>query len=283
MKLLNTLTFFLIFLLFPSINISAQKNPLQVLYEEGIARYNAGDCDKAIELMEKVISVYPKLPQSHYVLGVCYKNHRKEFEKSVGYLNQTIALEPGNAYAYEELSSVYYTLGDVDKAEKSALKAIEIEPGMYSVRMALAWIYLIGKKEPGNAIKYFKEINAVADVPKAHFGLGLAYFQDGQRLAVLEAVTKLRQLGEEPMAKHLETMVRENRYIIPVVEGVPLSPPVEQKNNRLAEEPLELPVIAAEESQPIRLRKRTPTPSGAEQTGTDRIRTLQQRGQQSRY
>jgi tetratricopeptide (TPR) repeat protein len=78
----------------------------KAFYKEGVAQFNAGDIESAIETLERVLEADPNHPKAHYSLGLCYLNSGNN-AKAREFFNRFIQLAPEDpdvASAQEMLS-----------------------------------------------------------------------------------------------------------------------------------------------------------------------------------
>ncbi len=190
-------------------------NPVRELFEKGVDAYEHNQFTKAIELFESAIKLYPDLAPAYNYLGLCHKSLNTKPKTVIGFFEKAIEIDPNYLLAYDNLAKIYYGLNDYQKAEEYNLKALEINPNLLSSNLSLGWINLLGKSDATEAIYYFEKVIEINPMPYAYFGLGLANFLDNDNVEVLNSITILRNAGQEPLAQHLERMLREKRYIAP--------------------------------------------------------------------
>ena len=177
------------------------------------AAFDQGSFDKAIELYEKAIKLDPNNAEAYNNLGLSYRAMNAKPSEFAWYFKTAIEINPQYAEAYDNLGKAYYGMGDFEKAEEYCQKALEVKPGLGSAEFSLAWIYLLGKSDPSQAIYFFKKTLEKTQIPHAYFGLGLAYFMNKESPLVLETITKLKDIGQEKLAAQLENIVRGHQYI----------------------------------------------------------------------
>lgn len=190
-------------------------NPVKQLFQKGAQAYQQQNYREAIRLFESAIKIYPDLAPAYNYLGLCHKSLNANVYKVIDYFEKAVEIDPEYILAYDNLAKIYYGLNKYEQAEKYNLKALELKPDLLSSLLSLGWINLLGKSDQEEAIYYFEQVVEQSDMPYAYFGLGLANFLDQNNAEVLHVITVLRRAGEEDLAKHLEVMLRENRYIAP--------------------------------------------------------------------
>ncbi len=193
----------------------SQAATLRDLYEAAVDAYNKGQYDKAIGIYQGIIKESPQFAPAYIGLGLALKDKGGDLEEVVYYYKTAVEKDPTNSQALEQLGRLYYSIGQLNKAQAIFEKVLRINPTITDVKLSLAWINLIGKRiNPERAIFYFKEALKSSPTPNAYFGLGMAYFADNQRVKALDIITQLKSMGQEDLAGKLEKAMRENRRII---------------------------------------------------------------------
>ena len=208
-------TFFLFLTVFLIVIDISMANPLKNLFEEGISSYGQKDYKEAIKKFEILLNIYDEFAPAYYFLALSYKDMGGEVDQIKYLLKRAIEINPEYSDAYSELSKVYFGLGEFDKSVETSLKALEIDPNLLSIRLSLAWTYVLSLEDSYNAIIHFQKVLQSQEIPYALFGLGLSYFHSDQRMEVIDMITKLRGVGEDIMAEHLEKMLRDNEFKVP--------------------------------------------------------------------
>ena len=207
---LTTICIFLLTCIFNPRYVFAQ-TPSQLL-KEGYKFYQQGNYSVAIKLYEKAIELNPNIAFSYLLLGMAHKDMGTDLSEVAWLFKTAVDIDPKYAEAWNNLGKAYYGMGEFDKAEKAALKALALKPDLIDAKLSLGWIYLLGKSQPADAIPYFNQVLGNIPIPRAYYGLGLAYFMNGNRAMVLEVITTLRSLDHDTMATQLENIVRSSNY-----------------------------------------------------------------------
>lgn len=264
------------------------------VFQKATEALMAQDYQKAKGLYLKTIELNPKFSYAYNYLGLTEKELGSDASVVRGYFEKAITIDPNYVEAYNNLGKSYYGTGDFDKAQEYCEKALKINPGYVPAKLSLGWIYLLGKSKSGPAIKYFRDVvDQGGDLPYAYLGLGLAYFLENERPQVLESITALRNLKNEPFAQHLEAMLRSGHYAAPLVNGVPLISPQTQKGILISDISFDGTTFQDKSSKdtakniPVRLRTNGPTiqpstesaPSNFTIRKSGRLKDLQQSSQ----
>jgi len=181
---------------------------LKEMFTKAKGYYDEGKYEEAVKYFEKAVEVNPNFAPSFNYLGLAYRDAGWNIDEVIWYFKVAIDIDPNYAEAYENLGKTYYGLGDFDNAATNCEQALLLNPKSVSAQLALGWIYLVGKNKPDRAMYYFKMVTEQVNVPNAYYGLGLAYFMNGENAMVLEMITALRMQEQEKLATQLEDIVR---------------------------------------------------------------------------
>lgn len=184
-------------------------NPIKIKFEQAMTAYVAKNYNRAIKLYDETLEIAPKFAMAYYYLGMCHKEIGSKISDVIWLFEKAVEYDSSLVQAYDILSRLYYESGQFEFAEKHGLRAIELNPDLMTAKLSLAWIYLMGKSEPSNAIPYFQDVLAKQNIAYAHLGLGMAYLMDDQRIKAIDMVTSLRQSGHENFAVQLENLVKQ--------------------------------------------------------------------------
>lgn len=206
---------------FFSQDIVLAQDAAKELYDQGQAAANQGDTTAAIELYEKSIDANADFAPAYSALGSVYLDNNGKTEDVIWLFQQAAELEPQNAENYTNMCRAYFQSQQHDWAESACLKALTIDPNSGSAQLSLAWIYLIGKPQPADAVKYFTAvIDKIPNNPKLIYGLGMAYARNNQQAEALDVITNLRSTGQETLASQLEKMIRPSAEMMAPPAGV---------------------------------------------------------------
>jgi Tfp pilus assembly protein PilF len=133
-----------------------EKDP-QYQYNLGIFYINNGQPDKALEHLNKSLSLDPDNTLTLIGLGLAH-TLKRNLEESERYYKKALSLDPTIAEAHNYLGSVYQEMDYLDKAEQEFLIAAQTE-NYHSRELPyynLARLYLI-KEEKEKAYEYIKK------------------------------------------------------------------------------------------------------------------------------
>jgi tetratricopeptide (TPR) repeat protein len=186
--------------LFPY-EIPANKRAL--VMEAGEAQWTANvhHTEEARKLYEQLVAAHPREHTVHYAYGIFLvaldqEAALKEYEKE-------LEINPTHVPALVEASFLYLKMGELEKAEERARKAIELDPKNYAPHNILGRVLMeTGKTELG--IHELQLATKLAPLnPGAHFNLAQAYQQAGKKQeAGMEFATfeKLNKKSATPTA-----------------------------------------------------------------------------------
>ncbi len=158
--------------------------------------YNAGKKDRAINLMEKVVSRNPRNRRAMNRLSIWYISTGRG-GKAKELLKKIVEQDPGFVEAWYNLGSVYLDMGKVEEAVKVADSLIERNP-RYAKAYNLKGAALArrGKHEPAIA-NYEKAVELFPTYDEAWFNLGLSCSKKGQLRRSREAFNKALEIIPE--------------------------------------------------------------------------------------
>lgn len=196
--------------------ISAWSQPvsLQDLYEQATTLLEKGSYQQAEVLFEQVNERAPTFGAGYFGLALARRSQNAPYDEVVWLFNKAVDLQPEFTAAYEQLCRTHYAGGQFEDAIISCSEALNLNPDLRGPKETLAWVYLLGKSDPGRAIPLFEEILEAETSPAPYYGLGLAYLMANERSPVLEIITNLRFIGSEEYARKLEHMIQTNDYVV---------------------------------------------------------------------
>jgi tetratricopeptide (TPR) repeat protein len=187
---------------------SARSDELQDNFMQGDLAYQSGDFKKAIQFYENVVKINPDFAPAYNALGLAHLSDKDKISNITWFFNVALEIDPQYVDAYSNLCRAYYEYQMFDEAEAACSKALEIKPDYGPAQLSLAWVYLLGKKNPEQAIPYFDQILQKTKNPVVLFSRGIAYGEVGDSARVIETITMLRELGKEDLAVQLESSLR---------------------------------------------------------------------------
>ena len=173
MKIMQVILLMIIFLIH-SPTLYADTPTIKKLIDEGVSRLLNKESDAALEKFNKVILLSSKHPEANFRIGQVYIQ-KKKIELGVGYIEESIRLQPKNVRYSLYLSNIYERLGKVDKAQAEYQRIIDTgtrDPRIKQVEKLLALA-------SGRSLAQKGELNAALLIFN---GLLLDFPDDGQVL-----------------------------------------------------------------------------------------------------
>lgn len=99
--------------------------PIDILYDEAIAKHRSGDTDAAIELLRQLLAQNPNYSLAHNALGVLY-NRRGKIDQAIEHAKQVCEIDPDDTFGYAILSTLCLKNGRREEAEEALMKANQL-------------------------------------------------------------------------------------------------------------------------------------------------------------
>lgn len=202
--------------------------------QEGNQAFAAKDYAKAIELFSKAIEV-SETP--NHVLysnrSACYASS-KDFAKALEDAKECVKINPSWAKGYNRLGAAHYGLGDLDEAEQSYKKALELDSSNKAAQDGLSQVHQTQQQRTqqpdmglGNMFKDPMMIEKLKKNPKT-----AEFMKDPQFVA------KILQFQQNPQAMGQE-MLSDPRLmtVLAALMGIDLSMDPNESNSIPKEEP----------------------------------------------
>jgi tetratricopeptide (TPR) repeat protein len=154
-------------------------SPKEPLYRVGLGDvyFKAEKFDKAEKMYLSAIKVDPDFKVTYRMLGRLYMQ-KGQWDDAVEYLEQALnqpnVLNPIQIYNWLAYSE--YRKGDLSKAEKTWLKALDINDSD-RIRLNLALIYKEANRMDLAQASLLKALEMNPKLPSAHFALGEIYYE----------------------------------------------------------------------------------------------------------
>lgn len=116
------------------------ENPM-ILANLGAIEYQLGDYTASCYYLERALAKKPELISSREMLGMAYHLNKKPL-RAVAALATAVADQPESPRAHNQLAVVLQAMAWYDGAEKSLLKAIQLNPDYRDAHFNLALIYV---------------------------------------------------------------------------------------------------------------------------------------------
>jgi len=159
---------------------------------------NARHADEATKLYEQLIAKYPKEPNLHYSYG--FTLAATDQEAAVAQLEKEIEISPRHVPAMIEAAFLCLETGELDKSEKWARRAIELEPKNYAPHNILGRVEMQTGHSADGIHELEVAVRLAPSIASAHFNLAQAYQKEGKSAEAereFAAFKKLDQQKEE--------------------------------------------------------------------------------------
>lgn len=145
----------------------------------------------------KAISLDPKLPMAHYLLGELYL-YQSKIDQAIAHFEQEMAVNPGFANVYYKLGDAYTRVQKFDDAERLLQRSIWLDPASTGPYILLGKV-LLKKGETELAVRALQRaISMDPGNPMPHQLLGQAYRTLGQSSDAERELKQAEELTRNP-------------------------------------------------------------------------------------
>jgi tetratricopeptide (TPR) repeat protein len=152
----------------------------------------------ALEYAQKAVSLDPKLPLAHALLGEIHLS-QSEIQDAISDFQQELAIDPGNASTYYKLADAYSRIQKFDDAERLLQRSIWLDPTSTGPYVLMGKV-LEKKGEPELAVRALQRAASMdPNNSITHHLLGQAYRDIGNNEAAereLKIASQLQSLGD---------------------------------------------------------------------------------------
>jgi eukaryotic-like serine/threonine-protein kinase len=170
--------------------------------ESGYDWLVTGDLEKAREVYELFVQIYPRDPNAHFNLGNIYDN-LGQYEKGLAQARECLRLEPDSGLNYGYLVSSYLALDRLNEAEEVTKEALGKYPDLASLHADLYLLALLKHDSTGMArqVTWMAGKKDLEDLPFGFEADASAY--SGQLTKAREQ--SRREVASAEEAKEIET------------------------------------------------------------------------------
>ena len=143
-------------------------------FKRGQDLADAGNNESAVQELEKAVALDPEFAEAHAALGVTYA-HLTRFGEAEAELKRAIDLDPSSP-GYYNLGLVYFQTGNMQAAETSVRKALQLPHSEPTTHLLLAFILMPDPTKREEAEKQLRY--AARTIPQA--GYLLNKLQEGR-------------------------------------------------------------------------------------------------------
>lgn len=133
----------------------------------------------ADEKARTALEINSDLTQVNITMGVINAAFGR-YEEAVENFNDVLASDPTNADAYRHLAEAYESLGEIEKAESTLKRSIQLKPDYWAGHNLLGAIYLDNNQFEHAIDKFKKVIELTPDNYTGYMNLGIAYYYLGR-------------------------------------------------------------------------------------------------------
>lgn len=157
----------------------------------GVAYSNelrGGDINKSLAAYEKAIEHDISYKEAYYYASIIYGD-QGNYEKAVEYLDKVISLNPEDFVAYNDLGSIYESLGAYEKAIEELKKSIEINDNYHLSHFNLGVVYkALGRYE--EAIEEYKKAAELSCERNPYLNMSALYIENNELDKAEEILTE---------------------------------------------------------------------------------------------
>ena len=124
-------------------------------FESAVERLEQQDTAGGIALLLKVTAAAPQLTAAHIDLAMAYEQ-AGDLQRAEASLKRALELSPRHPVVYNELGLVYRKAGRFEDARKSYAKALELHPEFHFARRNLAILCDVYLNDPGCALENYE-------------------------------------------------------------------------------------------------------------------------------
>ena len=103
----------------------AELEPIDILYDEAIARHRSGDMDAAIEMLRQLLAQNPNYSLAHNALGALYSRQGK-IDQAIEHAKRVCEVDPDDPFGYTILSTLCIKNGRREEAEEALMKGNQL-------------------------------------------------------------------------------------------------------------------------------------------------------------
>ena len=99
--------------------------PIDILYDEAIAKHRSGDTGAAIEMLRQLLAQSPNYSLAHNALGALYSRQGK-IDQAIEHATRVCEIDPEDMFGYTILSTLCLKNGRREEAEEALMKANQL-------------------------------------------------------------------------------------------------------------------------------------------------------------
>ena len=103
----------------------SELTPVDILYDEAVAKHRSGDTDAAIEMLRRLLAQSPNYSLAHNALGALYAR-RGKIDQAIEHAKRVCEIDPDDTFGYTVLSTLCLKNGRREEAEEALMKANQL-------------------------------------------------------------------------------------------------------------------------------------------------------------
>jgi tetratricopeptide (TPR) repeat protein len=180
--------------LFPY-EIPAAKHDLVMKAGEAGWAANTHHLEDSRKLYQEAITAYPTAPNLHFAYGFVLA--ALDQEAAVAALEKELEITPAHVPAMIEAAFLSLEMGQLDKSERLARRAMVLEPKNYAPHNILGRILMQTGHEAQGIEELQTAVRLAPSVPAAHFNLAQAYQKTGKSMAAAREFAEFKELNRK--------------------------------------------------------------------------------------
>ncbi|MDI1352908.1 MAG: hypothetical protein PSV35_09135 [bacterium] len=132
-------------------------------------------------------------------------------ETTIEEIEELLRINPQDSRLWFALGSTHMTLGDLNSAEHTLLKAIEVYPEFYDCHIALAWCQLLNDHIKEAHETYQNAIELVDDLADAWGGLALVHALSNDLIKTEQLIEKANSINSECFLTEIAEIIYFNQ------------------------------------------------------------------------
>jgi len=130
----------------------------KLLFEYGLFLDSHGDQDKALVVMEKILTINGEDPFALNYVGYTWADKNINLDKALDYIERAIAQRPEDGYIRDSLGWVYFRKGDLNRAQAELEQAVSLKDDDPTIHEHLGDVYSRLKKKKQARESYQKAL-----------------------------------------------------------------------------------------------------------------------------
>jgi predicted O-linked N-acetylglucosamine transferase (SPINDLY family) len=175
-----------------------QVNALHLL---GVAAYQRGDLESAIDHIRRAISLQGTVGAFHNNLGLAFQE-RGQADEAVACYRRALELNPDSAGAYVNLGNVFKEQDKPNEAVAAYGQALQLQPDAAEAHNNLGVVFRSLRRMDEALAAYRRALALRPDAAEIHNNLGIAFQDQGEPEAALAAYRRALELRPDYAETH---------------------------------------------------------------------------------